>query len=117
HTYREGNEVVDGLAKAGCNFQSADKPLIFEEPPDFVNTFLQKDQAGVIRTRKATCLLQQQLEDVDQDIFYNNSNDLCMTAYNSSFIMDNYHRIASASISISRISNNYHADAYASPSL
>ncbi|OIT31654.1 hypothetical protein A4A49_60413, partial [Nicotiana attenuata] len=116
HTYREGNEVTDGLAKVGCNFPSTDKPLIFEEPTDFVNTFLQRDQAGATRTRKTTGLMQHQLEDVDQHIFDTHSIDLRMATSNSPIVMDNYNSIASTSISISRLSNNYNTDAGASSS-
>lgn len=65
HTYREGNKVADGLAKAGCNLSRTTIPLFFEEPPNFVETFLHKDQTGVPRIRKTHCILQH-MTDEDQ---------------------------------------------------
>lgn len=59
HIYRKGNEVADGLANTGCNMDSTDKSSIFGEPPEFVSTFSQRDQAGATRFRKATCTRQE----------------------------------------------------------
>ncbi|OIT35839.1 hypothetical protein A4A49_64569, partial [Nicotiana attenuata] len=117
HTYREGNEVADGLAQAGCNMDSTDKPFIFEKPPDFVSTFSQRDQAGETRFRKTTCLLQEQLEDVDQNTFENHCNDLSTVASNGNTVMVNYDSIESSSIGNRHLSNNYSIDACASPSV
>lgn len=108
--------MADGLAKAGCTLPTADKPLFFEEPPDFVRTFLQKDKTGVPRIRKKQCVVQQ-LADVNQAFCHNDSANMSMAASNSPFVIDAHHRAANISTAVSWISNNYDMDASASTSL
>ncbi|OIT37574.1 hypothetical protein A4A49_63424, partial [Nicotiana attenuata] len=117
HTYREGNEVADGLAKAGCDMASNDKPFIFEEPPDFVRTFLQRDREGSTRFRKTTCTLQEQEEDMDHHTFAIHHTTQQMDASNGDNVMDNYVRIANSNTCNRQLLNNYISDAHASPSL
>ncbi|OIT33769.1 putative ribonuclease h protein [Nicotiana attenuata] len=115
HTYREGNEVADGLAKAGFTISITATPLFFEEPPDFVETFLHNDQTGVPRIRKKHCLLQH-MTDEDQAFANQNIHTMCMDASTSPFVLDTHTR-AHVSTTSSCVTNNSEMDAFASTSL
>ncbi|KAH0748835.1 hypothetical protein KY290_028067 [Solanum tuberosum] len=58
HSFRQGNYVVDILAKQGSRLTNYDKTTLLHTPPDYVKDQLAKDKNGVTSTRtikSSTC--------------------------------------------------------------